>query len=80
MEYTDVLAIKYLCHCTNMLERIIRNETWDYQKSHLFMKENSYMIHVIEHGLEFAANSFSIKIPLSELIYVTQIFLPEEQY
>lgn len=75
MEYTDVLAIKYICHCTNMLERIIRNEAWDYQKSHIFMKENSYILHVIEHGLEFAANSFGIKIPLSELIYVTQIFL-----
>ena len=25
IDYSDVLAIKYLCHCSNMLERVIRN-------------------------------------------------------
>ncbi|MFR9256371.1 MAG: PRD domain-containing protein [Merdibacter sp.] len=78
IDYSDVLAIKYLCHCSNMLERVIRNESWDYPKINLFMQQHSYLLHVVEHGLEFAADAFGVKIPLTELVYVAQIFLPEE--
>ena len=75
--YTDAIAVKYICHCTNMLERVIKNEPWDFQKIRSFYKENAYLIHVIEHNLEYAGDSFGIKIPGPELAYVAQIFLPE---
>lgn len=75
--YTVVIAIKYLCHCTNMLERVIKNEPWDFQKLNIFMQQNYHIMHVIEHKLEYAADSFGIKIPSSEIAYVAQIFLLE---
>ena len=75
--YSDAIVVKYICHCTNMLERIIKNECWDYPKIKYFYEENAYLIHVIEHNLEFAGKSFSVKIPITELAYVVEIFLFE---
>ena len=75
--YSDAIAVKYICHCTNMLERIIKNECWEYPKIKHYYEENTYLIHVIEHNLEYAGNSFSIKIPVTELAYVSEIFLFE---
>lgn len=46
-------------------------------KNQTFYEENTYLIHVIEHNLEYAGNSFSIKIPVTELAYVSEIFLFE---
>lgn len=78
LPYTDVLAVKYLCHCTSMLERVIRNETWGFQKINTFSNENYNLMHVVEQRLEYAADTFGIKIPSSEIAYVAQIFLLEK--
>lgn len=75
--YSDAIAAKYICHCTNMLERVISKETWNYQKINSFFNDNSYILHVVEHNLEYAEDSFGIKIPATEIAYVTEIFLPE---
>ena len=32
-------------------------------------------MHTVEHKLEYAENIFGIKIPASEIAYVTEIFL-----
>ena len=74
---TNTLTVKYICHCTNMLERVIKNETWDYQKLNQFIKINYYIMHIAEHNLEYAESSFGIKIPSSEIAYITEIFIPE---
>ena len=76
--YTDVLAVKYLCHCTNMLERVIRNETWGFQKINTFSNENYNLMHIVEHRLEYSADTFGVKIPSNEIAYVVQIFLLEK--
>ena len=34
-------------------------------------------MHVIEHRLEYAGNSFGVKIPTTEIAYIAEIFLPE---
>ncbi len=74
---TNTLMVKYICHCTNMLERVIKNETWDYQKLNQFIKTNYYIMHIVEHNLEYAESNFGIKIPSSEIAYITEIFIPE---
>lgn len=78
MDDSEVLTIKYLCHCTNLLERVIQNEVWEYPKAAVFMKRHHDVLHAVEHGMAYAEDAFGVKIPLSELVYVTQIFLPQE--
>lgn len=76
--YSDSIAIKYICHCTNMLERIIRNEAWSYSKINKFYKENAYIMNVVEHRIEYAGNAFGVKIPNTEIVYVAEIFVAEK--
>lgn len=73
--YSNEIAAKYLCHCCNMLERTIRQENWNYSRLNNFTNENYEIMHTVEHKLEYAENIFGIKIPASEIAYVTEIFL-----
>lgn len=75
MPYSDEIAVKYLCHCVSMLERVIRKEPWDYQQLNSFTQKHYTLMHHIEHSLEYASDSFSIKIPSTELAYITEIFV-----
>ena len=73
--YSDAIAVKYICHCTNMLERVIKGEPWEYKKINQFYKDHTYLVQVVEHNLEYAANSFGISIPATELAYISEIFI-----
>ncbi len=35
-------------------------------------------MHIVEHRLEYAADTFGVKIPSNEIAYVVQIFLLEK--
>ncbi|MDR1771978.1 MAG: sigma 54-interacting transcriptional regulator [Hungatella sp.] len=73
--YSNEIAAKYLCHCCNMLERAIRGETWSYSRLNGFTTENHELMYTVEHKLEYAENIFGIKIPASEIAYITEIFM-----
>ena len=75
LPYSNEIAAKYLCHCCNMLERAIRGETWNYSRLNNFTNEYSELMYTVEHKLEYAENIFGIKIPTSEIAYITEIFL-----
>ena len=75
LPYSNEIAAKYLCHCCNMLERAIRGETWNYSRLNNFTNEYSELMYTVEHKLEYAENIFGIKIPASEIAYITEIFL-----
>ncbi len=73
--YNDEIATKYLIHCVNMLERVIRNQPWEYIRIHAFIENNTTIFHIVEKNLEYASNSFDIVIPSSEIAYITEIFI-----
>ena len=73
--YSNEIAAKYLCHCCNMLERAIRGETWSYTRLNGFTNEHHELMYTVEHKLEYAENIFGIKIPASEIAYITEIFM-----
>lgn len=75
--YSASLAVKYICHGTNMLERAIRKETWEYPKISRLYSNHAYLMHVVEHRLEYAGSSFGVKIPASEIAYIAEIFLQD---
>ncbi len=75
LPYSNEVAAKYLCHCCNMLERAIRGETWNYSRLSAFTNEHHELMYTVEHKLEYAENIFGIKIPASEIAYITEIFL-----
>ena len=72
---SNEIAAKYLCHCCNMLERVIRKEFWNYSNLNTFVNTNAKILHIVEQNLEYAEASFGINIPSSELAYIAEIFL-----
>lgn len=73
--YHDEIATKYLIHCVNMLERVIRNQPWEYSRINTFIENNATIFHIVEKNLEYASNRFDIVIPSSEIAYITEIFI-----
>jgi len=72
--YSNEIAIKYLCHCVVMLERVISSKSLDVLNKSQFISKNIDLVHIVEHNLEYAGNSFGVKIPQGEIAYVAQIF------
>lgn len=75
IRYSDGIAVKFLCHCSHMLERVIQKESLLFPNMKTFMKDHKKMFNIIEKGLKSANKTFGISIPSSELCYVTEIFL-----
>ena len=74
--YSDEIAVKYICLCVNLLERVIKNQPWINNSTNKFISNNAKLMSSVEKGFETANNSFAIKIPQTELVYVSEIFLP----
>ena len=74
--YSNEIATKYLCHCVNMLERVIKNEAWDKKELNRFNASNHQLMQAVSQGLQLANNMYGITIPQTELVYVAQIFVP----
>ena len=77
--YDNAICTKFLCHTSVMLERVLKNEPWEFQKINTFISNNHKLIHIVEHSLEYIANTIGVKIPASEIAYVAQIFLLQNE-
>lgn len=69
------LVIRFLTHCSHMLERLIRGYPLNYAKLKFFVREHSSLLTIIEHQMKYPSDVFGIVIPTSELAYVAEIFL-----
>jgi len=76
LEYSDEIALKFIFHCSHMLERVIRSETLKYPRAKAFLNESSELMHIIEQRMSFVGEVFGILIPIGELCYVAEIFMP----
>jgi transcriptional regulator with AAA-type ATPase domain/transcriptional regulatory protein LevR len=74
--YSDEIAIKFIFHCSHMLERAIRNESLKYVKLNAFLDAHTQLVYLLEKELTETEEIFGVKIPPSELAYVAEIFLP----
>ena len=74
MSYSNDLAVKFYCHCVSMLERVIKNEPWQYNRIKKFIDNHHSLMFSIEKAFEPVNNIYGIKIPQTELAYVAEIF------
>lgn len=72
--YSDEIAIRFVFHCSHMLERLIRGNAYKYDRLRSFMNENSQIYTCIERRLLYVAESFGVSIPAAEIAYVTELF------
>ena len=76
LPYSDEIAIKFIFHCSHMLERVIRNEPLKYVKLNAFLDAHAQLIYLIEKDLTPTEEIFGVNVPMSELAYAAEIFLP----
>ena len=74
MSYSNDLAVKFYCHCVSMLERVIKNEPWQYNRIKKYIDNHHSLMFSIEKAFEPVNNIYGIKIPQTELAYVAEIF------
>lgn len=74
--YSNDIAVKYLCHCSSMIERVIKKEAWDNRRLKQYLGQNHKLLDTVEQGFEYAVSSLDIKIPQTELVYVAEMFEP----
>ena len=70
------IVIKFVFHCSHMLERLIRGEVLRYDSLKVFINRYSHLMAVLEKYMRHPAEIFGVSIPASELAYIAEILLP----
>lgn len=73
---TNDIVVKFIFHCSHMLERLIRGESLKYDGLKAFINANSALFARLEMHLQYPAELFGVSIPASELAYIVEILLP----
>jgi len=74
--YSNDIAVKYLCHGTNMLERVIKDQPLDNLKVNKYIAKSHELVDTITRDMDYAAKVFGIHFPQTEMVYVAEIFEP----
>ncbi|WP_017211233.1 sigma-54-dependent transcriptional regulator [Clostridium beijerinckii] len=69
----DAMYIKFLFHCSCMIERAIRNETLPYKKISQIKSAKEQLFEVIKNNFILVEEVFGIHIPNSELAYIVEM-------
>lgn len=75
LSHTKQFVVKFIVHTSFVIERCIKKEYLEYPDLNNYLKENSEMLSYIEKEFVKVEEIFGIKIPLSELAYISDIFL-----
>lgn len=70
---SDILCIKFLFHCSCMIERVIRNDSLPYKNADIIKNENYNLFSIIKNRFSIVEEIFGIKIPDSEFAYVVDM-------
>lgn len=78
MQPSADITVKFVFHCSHMLERLIRGNKLKYDKLKIFVNEHGELMSVLEHCMAYTAEIFGVYIPASELAYIAEIFMSSE--
>ncbi|SHE86651.1 Transcriptional regulator containing an AAA-type ATPase domain and a DNA-binding domain [Thermoanaerobacter uzonensis DSM 18761] len=71
--YDDEILVKFLFHCSCMIERVIQYQSLPYEDLDFLKKTHHKLFLVIKKHFEVVEEVFGINIPDSELAYVVEI-------
>ena len=64
--------IRFILHCSFMIERCFRNESFEYKNSDEFISKNQQIYTDIVKSIEILKKSFRVHIPKDELCYLVE--------
>lgn len=74
--WSTEIAIKFIFHCSHMMERLITGNPLRYDRLKQFVNQNADLMNDLEREMQYPSEVFGVSIPASELAYVAEIFLP----
>lgn len=74
LENSEEITVRFVVHCSFMLERVIKKEAMNFPKLREFVNTNSKLFHAIESQLSKLNNIFDMMIPSGENAFVCEIF------
>ncbi|RBP57472.1 PRD domain-containing protein [Alkalibaculum bacchi] len=80
MDYSDEITIRFLHHCSFMIERVVKNEALIFKSTKKIIESNKEIYQSIERNLTPVSQQFGITIPPNELAMVSIIFLDVQSY
>ncbi|MCH3965817.1 MAG: sigma 54-interacting transcriptional regulator [Clostridium sp.] len=69
----DILYIKFLFHCSCMIERVIRNYPLPYKNVLSIKNENRNLFSVVKSRFSLVEEVFGIQVPDSEFAYIVEM-------
>lgn len=69
-EIDDAMCIKFLFHCSCMIERVIRNDALPYKKFSIIRSQKEKLFKVVKNNFVLVEEVFGIHIPNTELAYI----------
>lgn len=72
-EIDDAMYIKFLFHCSCMIERVIRNDALPYKKFLVIKSTKGKLFEVIKNSFILVEETFGINIPDTELAYILEM-------
>lgn len=70
---SDILCIKFLFHCSCMVERVIKKDSLPYKNVDVIKSENHILFSIVKNRFNIVEETFGIKIPDSEFAYVVEM-------
>ncbi|WP_243159321.1 sigma-54-dependent transcriptional regulator [Clostridium sp. cel8] len=70
---SDILFVKFLFHCSCMVERVIRNDILPYKNVEIIKNENKELFYIVKDEFTIVEEVFGIKIPDSEFAYIIEM-------
>lgn len=80
MDYSDEITIRFLHHCSFMIERVIKNEALTFKNTKKIVESNKRIYQSIERNLTPVGQQFGVTFPPNELAMVSIIFLDVQAY
>lgn len=73
--YSDEIGVKFFCHSVHMLERSISKDSLTYEGMKSFIDKNKKIFEVVENRMKPVNQAYGTQIPLSELCFLSEIFI-----
>lgn len=70
----DDITLKFLFHCSCMIERVIRKDALPYSNLKKLINSKHYIFSILRKNFEIAEEIFGVNIPDTELAYIVEMF------
>lgn len=79
-QMSSILCIKFLFHCSCMVERVIRNDPLPYKNVDIIKNENKALFYIVKDKFMIVEEIFGVKIPDSEFAYIVEMLKTDFEF